>query len=577
MQKRNSYLIGKAFRSFLTATVLSVAATQIANITSASLLGHLVGPDALAAANLSKPVTQVIYALSVFFVGSGTMLAGMAIGNGDRRQANRIFTLTLSIVGIIGLLLTVGGIIFVRQISLAMGATEQMLPMTMDYMRVILLGAIPLQLSYVLDSFVTVDGSPKLVTRSVIISNIANVPFVYIFVKIFGMGVAGAAWAMLLMYVLLVLLLIPHFLKKNSLTLNLPSLADAKQIVPKMAGLGLPLFLSTVLLSIQFIIAGNTAGQYLGEGGLVAWAVCLQMFSFSMIILTGTLRTIQPIGSILRGMDDSRGLLLLLGKAYKFMFTCLAVYVAALVFFPEKLAILLGVTNAQYLPTTITALKAFSMQIFMQAVLYVLIPVYQFYGNKKIATFLSVSQSLLPPLCFWLMKGNWWGFFVGQLIVAISLLVISEIVRHRSQSFSVGHTLTPYILVPKATASSAFETSVATNLHALSQTIADLRQFLQENNVAESAIYTATLCTEEFLKNIIQHGNAHYVDIKAVADQAKVSVSLHDDGIAFNPLEMYQTEEDKIGLGLLIARNLCKDVQYKYIFHQNMVTLQVPC
>lgn len=32
MQKRNSYLIGKAFKNYLTASVLTVAATQVANI-----------------------------------------------------------------------------------------------------------------------------------------------------------------------------------------------------------------------------------------------------------------------------------------------------------------------------------------------------------------------------------------------------------------------------------------------------------------------------------------------------------------------------------------------------------------
>lgn len=571
MQKRNSYLIGKAFKGFLTASVLAVAATQVANIISASILGHLVGADGLAAANLSKPIVQIVYALSVFFVGSGSMLVGMAIGNGDRERANRIFTLVITLTCLVGLVVTVLGEVFLEDLAMVLGSTEALLPMTCEYLRVILLASVPLQLSYMLESFVTVDGSPKLVSLSVIVANVVNVPVIFVLVKFFGFGVAGAAWAMFIMYLLDSLLLIPHFMKKGTLRFSLTSLFgkwDAKATLSKLVSLGLPLFLSTVLLSIQFMIASNTAKTYLGDGGLVAWAVCLQLFSFSMIILTGTLRTIQPIGSILKGMGDSLGMLLLLRQAYRFMIICLIVYAAALILASDTIAMLLGVNDPQYLDVTKAALPAFSFQIAMQALLYVLIPVYQFYDNKLMANVLSVGQALLPPVCFWLMKGNWWGFFVGQAIVAVMLFILSAIKRSKAKE------LTPYILIPRASSSAAWDVSVATDNVALSASLADLRQFLGINGVSSSKMNASVVCLEEFIKNIIEHGSAHYVDVKVMVEEGNVSASLHDDGIAFNPLTLIE-QEDKIGLGLLMAKHFCKDIQYKYIFNQNMVTIRV--
>lgn len=571
MPQRNSYLIGKAFKGFLTASVLAVAATQVANIISASILGHLVGADGLAAANLSKSVVQVVYALSVFFVGSGSMLVGMAIGNGDRERANRIFTLVITLTCLAGIVVTVLGEVFLDDLARMLGSTEALLPMTCEYLRVILLAAVPLQLSYMLESFVTVDGSPKLVSVSVIIANVVNVPVIYVLVKYLGMGVAGAAWAMLIMYVLDSLLLIPHFMKKGTLRFSLARLLgewDLRATAARLASLGLPLFLSTVLLSIQFLIASNAAKTYLGDGGLVAWAVCLQLFSFSMIILTGTLRTIQPIGSILKGMGDSRGMLLLLREAYRFMAICLVVYIAALVLAPQSIATLLGVSNPQYLSVATAALPAFSLQIAMQALLYVLIPVYQFYDHKVMATVLSVGQALLPPICFWLMKGNWWGFFVGQAIVAAVLLVLSAVKRRHDKN------LTPYILIPRQTDSEAWDVSVATDKPALSAALADLRTFLAAQGVESRRQNAALVCVEEFMKNIIEHGSAHYVDVKVVVEGSAVAASLHDDGTPFNPLQII-TADEKIGLGLLMARNFSQDLQYKYIFNQNMVTFKV--
>ena len=68
--KRNSYLIGKAFKNYLTASVLTVAATQVANIVDASIVGNLIGPEGLAAVNLCQPLLQAFFATSILYVAS---------------------------------------------------------------------------------------------------------------------------------------------------------------------------------------------------------------------------------------------------------------------------------------------------------------------------------------------------------------------------------------------------------------------------------------------------------------------------------------------------------------------------
>ena len=158
---------------------------------------------------------------------------------------------------------------------------------------------------------------------------------------------------------------------------------------------GLPLFFSTVLLSVQMLGSNYVASTYLGDGGLIALAVCMQLFSFSMIILSGTLRTIQPVGSILKGLGDDRGMVFLMQRAYTFLIICLAIYTVALIAFPTQISALLGATNEASLPIILKALPLFSLHIIMQALLYNLMPVYQFYNHKRLAFFLSIAQTLL--------------------------------------------------------------------------------------------------------------------------------------------------------------------------------------
>lgn len=559
--KRNSYLIGKAFKNYLTASVLTVAATQVANIVDAALVGHFIGANGLAAVNLSKPIIQASFAITVLYASSGTMLTGMAIGNGNRRRANELFSIGLAAAAIFGLLLPLIGTVFFTPISEMLCKSETLKPLSDEFMRITMFSLLPLVFMNTLNQYVTTDGSPRLVTRAIVIGNVVHVILDVVFMKYLNMGISGAAYSTLIMYIVCCLLLLPHFKKPNTLRPIRCSLDSAT--AKNMLVIGLPLFFSTVLLSVQYVCNNNITAMFHSVNGLIALAVCMQLFSFSMIILTGTLRTIQPIGAILKGMNDSQGILLLMKRAYRFMVICLIVYVLAIVFFPSEIASALGADSQEAMDVIKFALPAFSLHIMMQAMLYNLMPVYQFYGHKNIAFFLSIGQTLLPMICYWIMKGNWFGFFVGQMVTAIVLLIATICVRKKNTQ------LYPLLLIPKEPANAVFDVSIPLTPQTSSLTLAplaelrkELTEFMRNNGATEKTINHGVLCAEELLKNIIQHGHAHYADIKATKDY----ISIHDDGHPFNPIEY----SEATGYGLLIVKGLCKDVQYKYLFNQNM-------
>lgn len=560
MQKRNSYLIGKAFKNYLTASVLTVAATQVASIADASIVGNLIGPEALAAVNLSKPLLQAFYAVSCFYVSSGTLLAGIAIGKGDKEKANKLFTFSLITSLVLGVLFIVGCMTAFDSLSQLLCTSDTLRPLTNDFLFITILSAIPQLLMYTFHQYVTVDGSPKLISRAVIVGNIFNIIFDIIFIKYLGMGIKGAAWATFIMCIVCVMMVLPHFRGKGTLRLSMPKIKDID--LGQVASLGLPLFLSTVLLSVQFIGCNYVASNYLGDGGLIAMAVCMQLFAFSMIILTGTLRTIQPVGSILKGLEDNRGMLLLFRHAYVFMTVCLIIYMAAIVMFPAEIAGVLGATNEASLPVIENALPAYTLQIAMQALLYCLIPAYQLYGHKNLALFLSVGQTLLPMFGFWALQGGWIGFFLGQMVVAIVVLITTTVIRSKDKM------LTPVLLIPYTDEKDVYDVTIETNIKALGESRENLAAFLTGHSIAHEKANRLVVCVEELLKNIIDHGHSKYVDIRATD---KI-ISIHDDGKPFNPLEFKVNEN---GLGLQIVHGIGIDMKYDYRFNQNMITISI--
>ena len=565
--ERKADLINKAFNQYLWASVLAVAATQIANIVDAIIVGNLIGEEGLAAVNLNKPLFQAFFSVTCLYVASSTMFAGMAIGRGDRKAADRLFTFSMGLSLLLGVFFTAAGLLWSAPLSRLLCQSEALRPLSDAYMVVTVLSAVPQLLMLALHQFVTVDGEPKLVSRAVVIGNVVNVILDIVFIKCFSWGIAGAAAATCVMYVVCILLVLPHFRRKGSMRLCRMNLRDVE--MGRIFSIGLPLFFSTVLLSVQFMGNNYVASRFLGDDGLYALAVCMQLFSFSMIIVTGTIRTVQPVGAILKGMDDSRGMLMLMKRSYAFMAICYVVFTALLVLLPGQIGSLLGVEEGGGLDMVKKALPLFSLNIILQGLLCNLLCVFQFYERKALSLLLSITQALLPMLFFLALRGNWIGFFVGQVVTGLAIVVWGMVLRRRDRS------LCRILLIPMKDDTRVLDMTLQPTTQSLSEAVADLRSFLSSNGMEPHTVYVAAVCAEEFVNNIIRHGHASSIDLASTVDGDTVNVSIHDDGAAFNPVAAASASEAKIGLGLTLAAAFCQDMNYKYIFNQNMLTFKI--
>lgn len=567
MQKRNSYLVSRAFKNYLGASVLTVAATQVANIADASIVGNLIGPEALAAVNLSKPVVQTIFAISTLYVASTSLMAGIAMGRGDRAQANKLFTVSMVVSVLVAVLFIIGGLIWLTPLSRLLCQSDKLRPMTNAFMLVAIVSALPQLLMHTLHEYVTVDGSPRLITRAVIVGNVFNIVCDIVFIKYCGWGISGAAWATFIMYVVCILMVLPHFRKQGTLRLSMPRRGDIDYA--QATTYGVPLFLSTSLLSVQFAGNNYVAARYLGDGALIALAVCMQLFAFSMIVITGTLRTVQPVGAILKGMGDNRGMLFMIKRAYLFVVVCLGAYGIGIALLPTEICQLLGAANGQSMPIILDALPPFTLYIVVQGLLYNLIPVYQFYGHKNLALILSIGLTLLPMFGFWALRGRWTGFFVGQVVVAVAIVVCTAAIRKRDRR------LVPIFLIPGGDDNEVYDVTMKTTIESLGECRADILAFLLSEGVPKDVANRHVVCAEELIKNIIVHGHANSIDIRATRN----AISIHDDGKPFNPLHYHANDSDDIDgdgtIGLKIVNGIGINMKYDYRFNQNMITINI--
>lgn len=556
------------------ATVLTVAATQIASLVDASLVGQLIGSEALGAVNISKPILQLSFSIGNLFIIGSSILAGMAIGAGDRGKANRIFTRCLLMVSVAGLLIVLIGQVWFEDILNLMCNSDRLRPMAGEYMKISLASMFPFLWSYMLETYVIVDGAPKLATVAVVISNLTNIVLDVLFINVFHWGVAGAASATLMMYVLSVLILLTHFIRKDS---NQKVLGiDCRRengLEGKMIVMGLPVTMTTFLIAVQIACCNRISIKYLGDEGVVAFAVCIALLAFSMIFVAGSMRTIQPVGAILKGMDDSRGILLMMGRAYRFLVVCLIVLSAILILAPQMVATLFGANDASTWPVLLKALPPFTLYIVMEGMFSLLIPAYQFYAHTHLAMFVALSKAVFPMIGFWFMaafvpEGAWWGFFLGMVVVGVVILIITVPLSTKKRN---GKRLSPILLIPLQSEAEVFDISIPAKLEEINTASDGIMVFLRSNGMSERTCNYTALCVEELVKNIAVHSDAHFVDVRAMVRDGKAAVSLHDDGVAFNPVDI--SDKDKIGLSLV--RKIVSNIKYEYLFNQNMVNIEV--
>jgi two-component sensor histidine kinase len=115
----------------------------------------------------------------------------------------------------------------------------------------------------------------------------------------------------------------------------------------------------------------------------------------------------------------------------------------------------------------------------------------------------------------------------------------------------------------------------------LSQTLTSIADYLKAHSVEQKRSMAMMLSAEELLKNIIQHNDANagkrekrYIDIRLSVNDAaqRIILSLRDDSRPFDPTSAPH-EDGKFGL--ILATGFHQKLTYKYMFGQNLTTVEV--
>ena len=187
-----------------------------ASMVDAMIVGNLIDEDAVSAINLSLPFLQFMFTVNMLLATGAGMLVGMELGKNDTRRASYIFVISMLACLVTGLVLAACGVLIPDVVTRLFCDHELLYQPTYDYLRATLIGAPAYLLMWGLDTMVSVDGSPRLVSVSILVDNVVHLVLDVVFIKYFGWGIEGSAWAAVIGHVVGIAMMAIHFLSKEN-------------------------------------------------------------------------------------------------------------------------------------------------------------------------------------------------------------------------------------------------------------------------------------------------------------------------------------------------------------------------
>ncbi len=220
------------------------------------------GTQALGAVGLCFPIIILVTAFTNMFGTGGAPLFSMALGKGDRREAEEVQNTAFRLLILTAIVLTLVGELLGGPLLLLFGATEAELSVSLSYLRVYMIGTVFIMLATGMNSYINAQGFPVIGMVSVTIGAVANLVLDPLFIFTLGFGVEGAAIATVLSQ-LLSFLFVLHFLygKRNEIRVSFAwSFPHAVDII----SLGLAPFVMQFTNSLVQIVCNSMLMQYGG-------------------------------------------------------------------------------------------------------------------------------------------------------------------------------------------------------------------------------------------------------------------------------------------------------------------------
>jgi putative MATE family efflux protein len=285
----------KTLIRYVLPSILSSSCYFLFTIIDGIFIGRGVGTDGLGAINILFPFIMIANSLFLLTGIGGVSVMAVRMGRGDIEGANKAFLHSLTLTGIVAVILALIGTVFVKPLTILLGGSDPaFFDLCVEYTFMYSLFIIPSGLSMAMQNYCRNDGAPILVSLATIIGTILNIFGDWIFIFPLKMGMKGAALATGLSQTVTFLIVISHFVFKKG-KLRFKRFKIERELVGKIFLRGMPECIAQFSVPIATICMNYVLLDLHGVLGVNTYSLLAYVASFSVAVFAGTAQGLQPL------------------------------------------------------------------------------------------------------------------------------------------------------------------------------------------------------------------------------------------------------------------------------------------
>ena len=258
---------------------------QFYNMADAFIVSQTIGVTAFSAIGSTLSLQFLILGLAIGITAGLSVITSQRFGRKDEKALRKNLATGLIISVAVALILTFFATTFTEEILILMKTPEETFPYAYDYLSVVFRGIGAVVLFNYLANLLRALGDSRTPLYFLIVTSVLNIVLDYVFILIFNMGIAGAAWATVTAQITSSVLCLIYIWKKVPILRIYKEdwKIDSAEIKEHLR-IGLPYGLQYSIIAIGSVAITVTLNQ-IGSSAVAAYTAAQKIDSVAMLPL----------------------------------------------------------------------------------------------------------------------------------------------------------------------------------------------------------------------------------------------------------------------------------------------------
>lgn len=412
MDKREKMLgstpIGKLFITLSIPAITGMIVQALYNVVDRYFIGNIpeVGEIAIGGVGVTLPILFILMGFSMLFgIGSAANIS-LKLGQKDTDGAEKILANGFIMLGASAVLILIIFTLGMDSLLKLYGATKANFGYAKSYFQIILVGNLWNSYAFGLNHIIRSEGNSKRAMYSMLIGAGTNIVLDALFIRVFNMGVEGAAYATIIAQFLSFLWGISYYLKgRSTVKLHRSNVKINRKLVFQIMAIGFSPFFMQIAGSLIGGLINNGLKEYGGDLAQGAYAVVGSLSMLFLMPVFGMNQALQPMIGFNYGAKNYERVKKSVFVGIASAFTVLAVATVLMFAFTEEVVRVMA-PSPNLIAVTTPAVRYVFATVSLASFQIIGSTLFQSIGKAKIAFVMSMSRQVLAliPLIIILPK-----------------------------------------------------------------------------------------------------------------------------------------------------------------------------